>query len=151
MTKLVAKWLRFRDGLLDGRLVDAGLLIARVSFGALMAFNHGWGKIANFEKYSSAFADPFGIGPAPSLALAAFAEFFCSLLLALGLATRLALTQLIVTMCVAVFYAHGNSIFGEGEKALLFLLAYVTLIVTGPGRYSIDAIVERKARAAEGL
>lgn len=151
MTKLVAKWLRFRDGLLDGKLVDAGLLTARVLFGALMAFNHGLPKINTWSQYSGTFPAPFGMSSPMALGLAIFAEFFCSLLLIVGLATRLALTQLIATMAIAAFWAHGNSIFGEGEKAILFLIGYLALIVTGPGRYSIDAIVERKARAAEGL
>ena len=63
---------------------NEGLLILRIAFG-LMMMVHGWSKMQNWGAMSQQFADPFGIGSAPSLALAIFAEFFCSALLILGL------------------------------------------------------------------
>ena len=52
------------------------------------------------------FADVMGIGEAPSLMLAVFAEVVCSSFLVLGLFTRFSLVPLIITMLVAVFYIH---------------------------------------------
>lgn len=122
-------------------LQDAGLLVLRVAASGMMAV-HGWEKLTNFSERSSQFPDPLGIGSAASLALATFAELFCSILVALGLATRLALTQLIATMFVAAFVVKG------GELAVLFFVVYVALILTGPGRVSIDHLITKKLGAA---
>ena len=85
-----------------------------------------------------------GLGPAVSLALVVFAEFFCSILLVIGFMTRAALIPLIITMAVAVFSAHSGDIFGKGELAALYLVTYTSLLLTGPGRYSIDGIISRR-------
>lgn len=116
---------------------DAGLLFLRVAFG-LMMMVHGWAKFSNVEQMSSAFADPFGLGPAVSLWLAIFAELGCSFLLMLGLGTRLALIPLMVTMLVAIFYAHSGDPWGKKEMAVLYLSVYLSLMATGPGRFSLD-------------
>ena len=117
--------------------VNEALLILRVAFG-LMMMVHGWQKIENFGAISEKFADPFGIGPAPSLALAIFAEFFCSLLLVVGFLTPIALAPLIITMLVAVFYAHGSDPWSKKELGFAYLMVYLVLLFSGPGRYSID-------------
>src|SRR5688572_28454256 len=44
-----------------GRWPDLGLLIGRVTFGALMAYGHGWGKLSTFSE-TDKFYDPFGLG-----------------------------------------------------------------------------------------
>ena len=80
-----------------------------------------------------------GIGSTVSLVLVVFAEVICSSLLVLGLLSRFAALVLVILTAVIVFKsAHGN-IFGEGEKATLFLLGFLALLLVGPGRYSVDA------------
>ncbi|WP_178983445.1 DoxX family protein [Winogradskyella helgolandensis] len=124
---------------------DIGLLILRVFLGLSMCFGHGLGKWNNlFSGEEIQFADPFGIGALPSLAMAVFAEVICSILLALGLLTRWILIPLIVTMLVAVFIVHVSDGFGVMEKALLYGIGYMTILFTGPGRFSIDAFLKSK-------
>lgn len=118
---------------------DAGLLILRVFIGLTMLFSHGWGKMERVLEGNFEFVDVMGIGEAPSLILAVFAEVVCSAFLALGLFTRLALVPLITTMLVAVFYVHMDDPFSKQEFGLLYLIPYVVLFLTGPGKYSIDA------------
>jgi putative oxidoreductase len=67
----------------------------------------------------------------------------CGVLVAAGLFTRLALIPLIVTMAVAVFIIHADDPFGDKEHALLFLVPYVALLFTGPGKWSLDALVRK--------
>jgi putative oxidoreductase len=89
------------------------------------------------------FADPFGLGPIASLLMVVFAEVFCSILIIMGLGTRLATIPLMVAMSVAAFYAHADDPFATKEKSLLFLLVYIFLFVFGSGRYSIDKLISR--------
>lgn len=119
---------------------DIALLLLRLTFGGAMLYGHGWGKLMRFfGEDPIKFADPFGIGVIPSLSLATFAEVFCAVLLMLGAFTRWATIPLIITMGVALFYVHIADPFGRQEKALLYLVAYLVLFLTGPGKYSVDA------------
>lgn len=124
---------------------DIGLLILRLVMGFCMIYGHGWGKLLRlFGPDEITFADPFGLGPAFSLALAAFAEAFCALLVMLGLFTRLAVIPLIITMVTAFFTVHLDDPFGQQEKVILFAGAFLALFFTGAGRYSLDARLENR-------
>jgi putative oxidoreductase len=126
-----------------GAGASVGLLLARIAFGGFMLFGHGWGKLVNFTEYSAVFGDPLGLGSALTLVLAVFAEVFCAFLIVIGLFTRAALLPLLATMFVAAFVVHwGDPLFlGQGaakEPALLYLFAYLSLLFTGPGTFSLD-------------
>ena len=132
------------------RFSDIWLLLFRVLTGGFMLFGHGlpkWNRLNSGEEIQ--FADPFGIGPAASLALAVFAEVVCSALLVLGLLTRPAVVPLVITMLVAAFYANAGQPFQKMELALVYLLMLITVFVFGPGRYSLDARVHRGERVRE--
>lgn len=126
------------------RNADLGLLVLRVAFGGCMLALHGWGKlmslIGSFSGGEIRMGDPLGIGPLPTLILAVIAEFFCSALVVLGLWTRFATVFLIATMGVAFFIAHKAVLSGpgNGELALIFLVGFLALLLTGAGKYSLD-------------
>ena len=121
--------------------VDLGLLVLRVALGAQMIFGHGWEKLASFSEKAASFPDPLGVGNTTSAALAVTGEVLCSLLIALGLVTRLAAVGAIVTMAVAFFLVHHAKLTGEhnGELAFVYLVGFVTIFIAGPGRFSIDS------------
>ena len=123
--------------------LNFALLILRVAFGAFMMV-HGYGKLQGVMAGGEIqFMDPFGLGQATSMYLTIFAEFFCSILLVFGFATRLATIPLIITMLVAVLIAHGQDPFEKKEMALHYLVVYLFLLITGPGKYSIDYFISR--------
>ena len=107
-----------------------------------MLMNHGLDKLIHFSEKAGRFADPFGIGSTASLSLTIFAEFFCAVFIILGLFTRLACIPLIINMTVALFMAHGGDIFGEGQKAAMFLLFFLTILLCGPGKASVDGMIK---------
>lgn len=119
-------------------MTNLGLLLLRLMFGLSMLFGHGWGKLVNFSDRMDSFADPLGITSPFSLGAVVFAEVICSALLTLGFMTRIALIPLIFTMAIAAFVIHGSDPFGQKEMALLYLVAYAGLFLTGPGKYSLD-------------
>lgn len=116
-----------------------GLLILRVGVGLSMALGHGWGKLQSWSELAPKFPDPLGIGSTLSLAGAIGGELVGPLLIALGLGTRVAAIPAAFTMGVAFFVVHAADPFAKQEKALLFLLAFVAILFTGAGRYSLDA------------
>jgi putative oxidoreductase len=108
---------------------------------------HGWPKFLKLlEGGEIQFGDPIGLGPAFSLVLAVFAEFFCSILIGIGLGTRLASIPLMITMFVAAFISHGEDPFRRKETALLYLLFYLVLLIIGSRKYSVDYLITRKPR-----
>lgn len=125
-------------------LASVGLVFLRLGLGVFMLALHGWGKLTQIARGDMSFGDPIGIGEAPSLVLATFAEFACSILLVLGLFTRLACIPLIVTMAVAAFLVHGSDPWSSKELAYLYLFGYLALLFTGPGKFSVDALIMKR-------
>lgn len=119
------------------RTVDLGLLILRVGISLLM-IPHGWGKLEQLRTNPDDFYNFLGLGSELSLLLTVIAEFFCSILLILGIGTRLILIPLMIAMLVAVFMVLVDRPFADKELALLYLVPYLTLFITGPGKHSLD-------------
>jgi putative oxidoreductase len=125
---------------------DLALLLLRVGTGAFMAINHGWPKLSSFTENADKFADPLGVSPPVSLALAIVGELVCPLLLLCGLATRVAAVLAAITMSVAAFGAHADAPLTKGEHALLYAVVFTALAVAGGGRFTLDRLLFR-ARA----
>jgi putative oxidoreductase len=75
--------------------------------------------------------------------IAIFTEFCCSLFLISGLLFRLVVIPMIISMAVAFFDVH-DAMFPQGELALIYLIVFMILYFTGPGRYSIDYLIDMK-------
>ena len=127
---------------------DIGLLFFRIMIGGLMIVGHGYGKLMDATGEAPKFADPLGLGEGVSLWLAVGAEFFCGLLVIVGLATRLACVPLVITMVVAAFIVHGADPLGDKEMALVYGSSFVLLMLTGPGRLSLDGVISFLRRDA---
>ena len=134
--------------------MDLGLLLIRVVIGALMAFI-GYEKLIHFNEL---VADDFwaknviflGMKGAVPLALTVFAEFFCSLLLIVGLFTRVSSFILLFCMAYIFLVIFPGSMVSKGEHgvefntAFTYFVIYLGLFFTGAGKYSLDAKFLRK-------
>lgn len=129
-----------------GVVPSVGLLVLRAAVGLTMALSHGLAKLQNALSDAPQFADPFGLGQVPSLWLAIFGELVCGVLLALGLGTRLAAIPFAFTMAVAVLVAHAADPWSDKEHAFMFLVPAVALLLTGPGRFSIDHLIASRTK-----
>ena len=126
---------------LKDNLPDFGLLFMRLSVGLFLVLGHGWGKLMNFGTMSAQFPDPLGLGSTVSLVLVVFAEVFCGLAFALGLVARFSALPLIIMMLVAAAIFHADDPWQKKEFALLYLIPFVMVFLSGPGKYSLDRII----------
>jgi putative oxidoreductase len=152
--------------------VNGGLLLLRVGAGLALAA-HGYPKLfggegkkapdvvnrlygKNFpgaverggpENFSKGL-ERMGIpNPKTAAYLSALAEFGGGVALVLGLATRFITTAILINMAVAIRKAHWeNGFFGQGgfELAGLFATVAATLWMTGPGKFSLDRLLNHK-------
>jgi putative oxidoreductase len=117
--------------------IDLGLLVLRLWFGLEMALAHGLPKLIKLINGES-FADPLGVGMTTSLVLAIFGEFVCGLLIAAGFFTRMACIPFMITMLVAALIVHSGEGWGKIASPLMYVVGAIVLLITGPGRYSLD-------------
>jgi putative oxidoreductase len=132
------------------------LLLVRMYWGWQFA-QTGWGKLHDLEKVTQFFTS-LGI-PAPALNayFVTGLELAGGILLLVGLGSRLIALLLAADMVVAYFTADREALFmvfsdpGKFYAAApyTFLFASVLILVFGPGRWSLDALLaERRHPAA---
>ena len=128
---------------------QVGLAVLRVWTGAELFLQHGWEKRPErWAWYMGHFIqNPIGIGPHASFFIAFTADFVCSILLIVGLATRWAALFAFGNIFVAwslvthfLFFGHND----HGELMLLYMGALLMLLIAGPGAACIDQILMRK-------
>lgn len=134
--------------LTDGATLSSGLLIARLVFGLLMV-GHGTQKLFGwFGGYGLAGTGGFfeGLGFRPGRAFAAAAsltEIAGGVLLALGFLGPVGPALIISVMLVAAISVHWkNGLFAASngiELPLLYAAGAISLALTGPGLFSLDA------------
>ena len=127
---------------LRGKAVSFLLLLIRLFFGILFLM-HGLDKLTNFIELSFTFPSVLGFGSYTTLMVAIFCEFACSMFLMTGLMTRILLIPMILSMAVAFFDIH-DGMMPEGELSLIYLVIFLGLFIAGPGRYSVDYLIDTR-------
>jgi putative oxidoreductase len=125
------------------RVSSCGLLLLRSSIGLFLLLGHGLPKLLHFGARAAAFPDPLHVGHAASLALTVFSEVLCAAGLVVGLLTRPAAVAIAVQMLVAVALVHTHDPWAKKEMALLYAVPSLTLVLTGAGDWSLDALIAR--------
>lgn len=130
--------------------IDLGLLVLRIAVGLTIA-PHGAQKLFGWfggygVKGTGAWLDSMGAKNGWVIALlAGIAELFGGLGIALGILTPVAAVAVFLVMLGAIVTAHkGKGFFntnGGWEFPLLIALGALALAITGPGAYSIDALI----------
>jgi putative oxidoreductase len=138
---------RFMDNFVDA---STGLLIARLVLGTMIAA-HGTQKLFGwFGGYgltgTGGFFEQLGFRPGRTFAAAAsVSEIAAGVLLVLGFLGPIGpalLLSVMIVAAVSVHWTHGLFAATNGiEVPLLYATGAVTLALTGPGAYSLDAVL----------
>jgi len=117
----------------------------------------GIGHLTHLDKVTAYFGE-LGV-PAPSLSapMISTLELVGGILLVLGLASRLIAFLLTCNMIVAFITADREalfSVFSDPDKLYAaapytFLFASLLILIFGPGRFSVDALLAKRFRAPE--
>ncbi len=142
MLKTIKKYLFDRSSGCYQEIVE---LVLRVALGSFM-LTHGCMKLSSFSEKAEMFPDPIGVGPVFSMMLVIFAEFFCAIFLTLGLITRFAALNLLITMLVAGFIVHSNDPFSKKELALLYAVGFLYFMICGGNKYSLDQWIRKQIK-----
>ncbi len=124
-----------------GRLASFGLLLLRLTIGALM-IHHGQEKLADPQQFANTYVASLHLPFPLFFAYAAgFSELIGSWLVILGLFTPLGALALSGTMTVAAYQHISTAGFNIYvlELVLLYLGGSLALLFNGPGRFSFDA------------
>lgn len=139
--------------------LSLGLLVLRLGIGGYM-LTHGIGKLEMLLS-GQTIGDPIGLGPTLSTILVTLGEFGGSILVMVGLATRFTALLPLCSMLVAAFVVHASnpwtmqgayelfaahqvSSTASKEPALLYGIVFLALVLTGGGRFSVDAYIARR-------
>jgi putative oxidoreductase len=129
------------------------LLAVRLYWGFQM-MQTGWGKLHNLAKVTGFFTS-LGV-PLPALTAPFIVglEFLGGILIMLGLGSRL--VALLLTCDMLVAFVLGDrvalfSIFSDPDKfyaaaPYTFLVAFLIVLIFGPGRASLDALIAKRFR-----
>jgi putative oxidoreductase len=136
-----------------GSLHSPFLLFVRAYWGWQFA-QTGWGKLGNIHKVIGFFTELGIPAPAFNAWFVSGLEFAGGILLIAGLGSRLIALLLAIDMMVAYAAADREAlmaIFANPDKfyaaaPFTFLLASLVVLMFGPGKFSIDALLTRRFR-----
>lgn len=128
---------------------DAGLLFFRMGVGIDFIWLHGWHKLAGGPDLWIHYGEllpGFGIEVVYIFwgFMAAISETACAALFAAGFLYRPVSLLLGITMMVAV-YAHlsEGDPWGASSHAMKMAFVFLGLMMTGPGKYSLDYLLKK--------
>jgi putative oxidoreductase len=140
-TQAVRRWFTATRGWLERLPLSVIQLAMRVAVGAVF-FNSGLLKINSWEFAVKLFEDEYKVpllDPLWAARLATFNELTFSLLIIVGLATRLATIPLLGMIAVIQTFVYPQA----WTEHLLWASILLLLLSRGPGTLSVDYLIER--------
>jgi putative oxidoreductase len=127
------------------------LLFVRLYWGWQLT-QSGWGKLHNLPKVTEFFTSLNLPAPAFTALAISSLEFFGGIALAIGIFSRLNAFVLTINLIMAYVTADREalfSIFSDPDKfyaaaPYTFLVATIIILLFGPGKFALDALLERK-------
>jgi putative oxidoreductase len=132
-------------------LLQSPFLLAVRLYWGWQLVQSGWGKLHHLDKVTDFFTSLNLPMPGTMAVFISSLEFFGGIFLAIGLLSRLTALALTINMIMAYVTADRealHSIFSDPDKfyaaaPYTFLIASLIILVFGPGKISLDALLKR--------
>jgi putative oxidoreductase len=132
------------------------LLVIRLYWGWQISQN-GWGKLHNLSHVTEFFASLGLPAPGATATFVSTFEFVGGILLAIGLLSRIVGLGLMIDMFMAYITADREalaSVFSDPGKfynadPFIFLFVGLIILIFGPGKLAVDALIERTSQKKE--
>ncbi len=119
------------------------LLVFRVLISAELMIAHGLKKIgAGAENVPN----PLNLPATFNQLFAVSANLFFPILIIAGLFTRLAILPILAVTLIGYFVVHWNDSPLEKDMPFMYSVAFLLLLVLGPGKYSADYFINKRYR-----
>ena len=122
------------------------LLFFRIAVALELMLAHGLKKIGVGVAEAEKVPNPFHLPDAFNQLFAEASNLFFPVFVILGLFTRLAVLPVLAVTLVGYFVVHLHDPILEKDMPFMYSVAYLLLLSFGPGKYSIDYLINKKLR-----
>jgi len=124
--------------------LNVALLFFRLGISAELIIVHGLKKIGVGTGAVEAVPNPFDLPETFNFWMAASANLFFPVLVMLGLFTRLSVLPILAVTLTGYFIVHGHDSLLERDIPYVYSLAFLFLLIVGPGKYSLDYLFSHR-------
>lgn len=117
---------------------DKATLFLRLFIGALL-FTQAITKSQDYPLLEGEYPAIWGLTAAEVVSLIGVLEAVAGAMITVGLLTRVVSGVMAVVMLAAAFFFFPSQTFDQGELKVVYAGIYITLIISGGGRYSLDS------------
>lgn len=125
-----------------------GVLFLRVAIGVFLIYGvqdniFSWERMLEFRDFLEVHGMPY---PLLSAHLSVYVQFFCGIMLLIGMAVRVAGLLLILNFTVAILLVHIGQTFQQYYPAAQLIAVGFFFLFNGAGPFSIDAVRAGKSK-----
>lgn len=124
--------------------VSLGLLFFRIAVSVELLLVHGIKKLGVGVNAAEVVPNPLHLPETLNQLFATTANVVLPLFVIFGLVTRLAVLPILAVTLTGYFVVHGNSPLPERDIPFMYSISFLLLLIVGPGKYSMDAILLKK-------
>lgn len=119
---------------------DKATLFLRLFIGAVL-FTEAITKSQQYPWLEGEYPTLWGLSGADIVSLAGVVEAIAGVMITIGLLTRITAGAMAVVMLGAAFLFFPHQTFDQAELKVIYAGIYITLAISGGGRYSLDALI----------
>lgn len=126
------------------------MLFFRTAISLELIIVHGLKKLGINGAERENIPNPFHLNEAFNDIIAISANLLFPVFVIIGLFTRIAVLPILAVTLTGYFVVHLNDVLSTKDIPFMYSLAYLLILVLGPGRYSVDYLIDKK-RIDRGL
>lgn len=123
---------------------DMGMLFFRVVLSLELIAAHGLKKIGFGVAIAEQIPNPLGLPESVNSLFAISANLFFPILVIFGFLTRLAVVPILAVTLTGYLVLHWNDAALVKDTPFMYSLAYLLVLVLGPGKYSMDFLISNE-------